>query len=137
MLACSKVLEAMRELDSMFEVSSRSQLLACPPHLLSTYWLSLSTRSAKLSAPSIVGIPASSVDHLDMDGSDIFTILLWRVREVHHRKSRAKVKACGAASKWPPPKRRSFLAQTVALSVTPYFGFLPLHICSCQHHLGL
>jgi hypothetical protein len=37
-----------------------------------TCWLSLSTRSPKLSRPSTLGTPASSDGHRGVDGNDIF-----------------------------------------------------------------
>lgn len=87
-LACAIVFEAVRKFDDLFEISSRILTAARSSRLLRTHWLSLSTRSAKLSAPSITGTPASSVDHLDIDSSDVFEVCYRRVCEVHRQKSR-------------------------------------------------
>lgn len=102
----------VREHDRVLEISD--SVLATSKWLqfsqtFQTHWLSLSTRSAKLSAPSMAGTPASSVGHLDIDSSDIFGACLLCVCEVQRQKSRnfqlrTASRLC-AVSNWQSPKR--------------------------------
>jgi hypothetical protein len=77
LVASAEVFEGMGESDSVFEISAHpcQQAEALPGRSLKegTCWLSLSTRSPKLSLPSTLGTPASSKGHRGVDGSDMFS----------------------------------------------------------------
>lgn len=134
MLTRSIIFKTVRELDRVLEISE-SVLALCGwlqfSQMFQTHWLSLSTRSAKLSAPSMAGTPASSVGHLDIDSSDIFEVCLQCVCEVHRQKSRnfqlrTASRLC-AVSNWQSPKRHgsvrpagSFLASDGDTHLTSY-----------------
>jgi hypothetical protein len=131
-LACAKGFEGMRELDSLVEISKCFLAIFVASSVSLTYWHSLSTRSAKLSAPSILGTPASSAGHLDMDSCDIIRLYRKCIRGTHVKSRAQKPQTRGAMSsrlwsagwKWQSPKRHSFSALMVAPTLSHLTCFL-------------
>jgi hypothetical protein len=80
LLTAPKILKRCRKLDGMFEVSGCGQDRGQPRYSARTCWLSLSTRSPKLSLSSTLGTPASSDGHRGVDGSDIVTEFYYYVK---------------------------------------------------------
>jgi hypothetical protein len=84
LLAPAEVFEGMRESDGVFEISAhacqQAEALQEPWVKEGTCWLSLSTRSPKLSRPSTLGTPASSEGHLGVGGIDMFS----QVSDMHN-----------------------------------------------------
>ena len=75
LLAPAEVFEGVRESDDVFKVSAGVLAGWGWTRNNDTYWLSLSTRSPKLSLPSTLGTPASSEGHLGVEGIDMISAI--------------------------------------------------------------